>query len=70
VIVETDELMTVADVADYLRVPQRTVRTWWQRGIIRGGTKLPGTSVVRFYPAEVIAWAEEGRRETKKGSEA
>jgi excisionase family DNA binding protein len=68
VIVETDELMTVADVAEYLRVPQRTVRTWWRRGIIPGGTKLPGTSVVRFYPAEVLAWAESGRQSTREGA--
>jgi hypothetical protein len=60
------ELWSAADVAEYLRVPQRTVRTWWQRGVLDGcGTQLPGTTTVRFYPDAIVAWAESGRRGTR-----
>ncbi len=51
-----EKLWTVADVADYLGVTERTVRTW-QYSLRLPHLKIGGT--VRFRPAEIVAWAEQ-----------
>lgn len=49
-----EKLWTVADVADYLGVSERTVRTW-QRTRRLPCVRIGGT--IRFTPCEVVAWA-------------
>ena len=47
---------TVGDVAEYLGVTERTVRTWqFSRRLPH--LKIGGT--VRFRPDDVVAWAEQ-----------
>lgn len=49
-----EKLWTVADVADYLGVTERTVRTWQQTHRLPF-LKIGGT--VRFRPDDVTTWA-------------
>jgi excisionase family DNA binding protein len=50
-----ERLWTVADVAELLAVTERTVRAWQTEHRIPF-LKIGG--VVRFRPADVIAWAD------------
>ena len=50
-----DPLWTVADVATYLGVTERTVRTW-QYSHRLPHLKIGG--VVRFRPPDVLAWVD------------
>jgi excisionase family DNA binding protein len=57
-----EPLWTVADVASYLGVSERTVRVWQTHGRIPF-VKIGGT--VRFNREDLVAWAEslaEGSR--------
>jgi len=51
-----EPLWAIADVADYLGVAERTVRTW-QYSHRLPHLKIGGT--VRFRPADVVAWVEQ-----------
>jgi excisionase family DNA binding protein len=51
-----ERLWTVADVAEYLGVTERTVRTWQYR-LRLPHLKIGGT--VRFRPVAILAWAEQ-----------
>lgn len=53
---QPEPLWTVADVARYLGVTERTVRTW-QYSHRLPHLKIGGT--VRFRPDQVYSWAEE-----------
>jgi excisionase family DNA binding protein len=59
----TDRLLTVPEVADYLRVKPRTVYQWvWRRRIpfVKAG------ATVRFRRAEIDDWlARRNRKETR-----
>lgn len=58
-----EKLWTVADVAEYLGVTERTVRTWQQSHRLPF-LKIGGT--VRFRPTDVRSWIdrfEEGGEE-------
>jgi len=49
------ELMTIEEVADYLRVKKRTVYEWIKKG------KIPGIKTVgqwRFKKAQIDTWLE------------
>ncbi|MBV6507391.1 MAG: hypothetical protein JJLCMIEE_00436 [Acidimicrobiales bacterium] len=50
-----ERLWTVADVAEYLAVTERTVRAWQTEHRLPF-LKIGG--VVRFRPADVTAWAD------------
>ncbi len=51
-----ERLWTVADVAEYLAVTERTVRAWQTEHRLPF-LKIGG--VVRFRTADVIAWADQ-----------
>ena len=55
----TDPLMTLAEVADYLRVPQDTIYYWRKRG--RGPRGFRMGRHVRFRRSDVDAWLETTR---------
>lgn len=59
----TDPLLTVAEVAEYLRVKPRTVYQWvWRRRI----PFLKAGATVRFRRAEIDEWlARRNRKETR-----
>ena len=50
------EIMTIEDVAKYLRVSERTVYDWAQKGILPGG-KI-GTTW-RFKSADIQKWVND-----------
>jgi len=61
---ENPQLMTVEDVAEYLRVKASTVYEWASNG------KLPGVKVGRlwrFERSEVEKWVRENRQGRKQG---
>jgi excisionase family DNA binding protein len=53
---QPERLWTVADVAEYLAVTERTVRAWQTEHRLPH-LKIGG--VVRFRPTDVVAWADE-----------
>ena len=55
-VMPAERLWTVADVADYLAVTERTVRAW-QYDHRLPYLKIGGT--IRFRPAEILAWAAQ-----------
>lgn len=59
----SDSLLTVPEVAEYLRVKPRTVYQWvWRRRI----PFLKAGSTVRFRRAEIDEWlARRNRKETR-----
>ena len=60
---EKPEIMTVADVADYLRIKTSTVYEWAANG------KLPGVKVGRlwrFERSEIEKWVRENRKGGKR----
>lgn len=56
---ETDRLLTIAEVADWLAVPEATVRDWRVDG--KGPPALKLNATVRFRRADVEAWLETCR---------
>lgn len=52
-----DQLMTVREVASYLRVPPATVYTWHYQG--EGPTVLKLGRSIRFRRRDVDAWLED-----------
>lgn len=58
------ELMTLPEVAHFLKLAQRTVYHWTQRG------KLPGFklgTVWRFKREDIDRWVDEQKRNTGRG---
>lgn len=61
-----EKLWTVADVADYFGVSERTVRNW-QRTLRLPLLCIGGT--IRFRPNEVLDWAERFDVPTRRPEE-
>lgn len=60
-----DTMLTVADVAARLRVPEQAVRRWLRDGRLEG-IRLGGTKAGwRIEPAAVERFLEQGRRAGK-----
>jgi len=60
---DSDRLMTLPEVADYLQIAERTVYQWAQSG------KIPSFkigNVWRFQRADIDEWIEERKRETPR----
>jgi hypothetical protein len=57
-LVEIEPLWTVHDVAAFLRVPVQTVYAWRVRGEGPRGRRVG--KYLRYRPADVIAWFENG----------
>jgi excisionase family DNA binding protein len=55
----SDPLMTLAELAEYLRVPKETIYRWRKRGRGPGGFRMGRH--VRFRRSEVEAWLETTR---------
>jgi len=53
-----EQMMSIRDVADFLKLNQTTVYAWAQQGTLPG-YKLGRTW--RFRPSEIEAWLEERR---------
>ena len=54
-----NRLMTIDDVANYLRVKKRTVYDWLKKG------KIPAIKTVgqwRFKKEQIDAWLDEGKQ--------
>lgn len=56
--VELAPLWTVNDVAEFLRVPVQTLYSWRVQGI--GPKARRVGKYLRYRPADVLAWFEEG----------
>jgi len=54
-----DELLTISEVADFLRVPVATLRYWRHLGT--GPTSFRIGRAVRYIRADVLAWLREQR---------
>ena len=61
----TGELMTLQEVAEYLKLSQRTIYGYAQRGVLPG-IKI-GTAW-RFRKADLDAWIETQRRLTEEST--
>jgi excisionase family DNA binding protein len=57
-IMPDEQLMSIRDVADFLKLNQTTIYAWAQQGILPG-YKLGRTW--RFRPSDIEAWLEERR---------
>jgi excisionase family DNA binding protein len=60
-----DELMSIAEVAELVRVPEGTVRYWRHLGQGPRGFRI-GRSV-RFWRTEVVRWLDEQSRRPQIG---
>jgi len=60
-----DELMSIAEVAELVRVPEGTVRYWRHLGQGPRGFRI-GRSV-RFWRTEVVRWLDEQSRRPQVG---
>ncbi len=54
-------LLSVTDLAERLRVQQRTIRRWRQQGKLPQGIEL-GDSVIRWRSEDIERWLEERER--------
>lgn len=54
---DTDEFMTEAEVAKFLKIGSSTLHRQRQRGDAPPCYRVPGTRSVRYLKSEVIAWA-------------
>ncbi len=61
----TDEIMTLQDVAEYLKLADRTVYGYAQKGILPG---IKIGSSWRFRKADIAAWIEKQREITEKST--
>jgi excisionase family DNA binding protein len=57
-----DEILTLPELAAYLKLSERTVYVYAQRGILPG---IKVGSAWRFRMADVTAWLEQQRRLTE-----
>jgi excisionase family DNA binding protein len=60
-VMQPDRLWTVAEVAEYLAVTERTVRAW-QTDHRLPFLKIGG--VIRFRPADLMAWVDDFEEST------
>ena len=59
------EIMTLQDVADYLKLAERTVYGYAQKGLLPG---IKVGSAWRFRKADIQAWLEEQRKITERST--
>jgi excisionase family DNA binding protein len=62
-----DDILTLKELANYLKIAEKTLYGWSQKG------KIPGIkmgSAWRFRKADIDAWVEEQRQITEKSSTA
>ena len=65
-----ETMLTVADVAAQLKVPEQAVRRWLREGRL-GGMRLGGTKAGwRIAPSDVARFVEESRQQTPKEAAA
>lgn len=60
---DSERLMTLQDVAEYLQIKERTIYSWVQNGKIPG-FKLGNTW--RFKREDIDLWIEERKRDTPR----
>ena len=60
-----DEIMTLQEVAEYLKLAERTVYGYAQKGILPG---IKIGSAWRFRRADIGAWIEKQREMTEKST--
>jgi PTS system nitrogen regulatory IIA component len=61
-----EKLMTLAEVAEYLQIKERTIYQWAQQG------KIPGFklgNIWRFKRDDIELWIEERKRDTPRKKE-
>ena len=61
----SDEIMTLPELAAYLKIAERTVYLYAQRGIVPG-VKLG--SAWRFRKADIEAWLDQQRKLTEEST--
>ena len=52
-----ERMLTVADLAQFLRAEPRSVHRWWRDGVIPAPVRVGGT--LRWYRRALFAWLEE-----------
>jgi len=62
---EKERLMTIQDVGEYLRIKERTIYSWVQKGQIPG-FKIGSTW--RFKKEDIDMWIEERKRDTPRSN--
>ena len=62
---DPDEILTLKEVAGYLKLSERTVYSYAQTGVLPG-IKLG--SAWRFRKADIDTWLDERRRLTEEGT--
>lgn len=62
---EPDQMLTLAEVAEILRVEHVTLRTWRFKGI--GPTSFKIGSLVRYMKSDLDAWMKANYGETSVG---
>ena len=62
-----DEILTLQEVADFLKLAERTVYGYAQKGLIPG---IKIGSAWRFRKADIDTWIEEQRQITEKSTSA
>lgn len=60
-----DEIMTLQDVAEYLKLAERTVYGYAQKNLLPG---IKVGSAWRFRKADILAWLDDQRRITEKST--
>ncbi len=60
-----DEIMTLQDVAEYLKIAERTVYGYAQKNLIPG---IKVGSAWRFRKTDILAWLEDQRRLTEQST--
>lgn len=60
-----DEILTLPELAAYLKLAERTVYSYAQKGILPG---VKVGSAWRFRRADILAWLEKQRRLTQKST--
>jgi excisionase family DNA binding protein len=61
----SEQALTVAEVAEALRVDQKTVREWIRRGELEA-TRLPGGDY-RIWPSALQVWIEQRSTSQQQG---
>jgi excisionase family DNA binding protein len=61
----TDEIMTLKDVSEYLKIAEKTLYGYVQKGMIPG---IKIGSAWRFRKAEIDAWLEDQRKLTEQST--
>lgn len=64
----SETMLTVADVAAQLKVPEQAVRRWLREGRL-GGMRLGGTKAGwRIAPSDVERFVQESRQQSPKAA--